>query len=142
MKQQYEAMWAKIEQINVRLLARISLFLIYFWFGAVKLTGLSQATPLAQALTASTIGARFFSSAFMILAVVECIIGLMFLIPKLTRLAVVLALLHMVVVCSPLILVPGMSWQAFAIPTIEGQYILKNLALVTLMLVLVRPPEK
>ena len=125
----------KVEAIDPKPLARFALFAIYFWFGAVKLTGLSQATPLARALTTNTIGSRYFATAFVILAIAECIIGLMFLIPKLTRITVVLALLHMLIVCSPLILVPGMAWQAFMIPTIEGQYIIKNLALVTLILV-------
>ena len=127
----------KVESIDPKPLARFALFAIYFWFRAVKLTWLSQASPLAQALTTNTIGARFFGVAFTTLAIIECLIGLMFLIPKLTRLAVVLALLHMAVVCSPLVLVPGMAWQFFMIPTIEGQYIIKNLALVVLMLTLI-----
>jgi uncharacterized membrane protein YkgB len=134
-KDSWNLLFERIERINVIPLARMSLFLIYFWFGAVKLLGLSQATPLARALTESTIGGQFFATSFMILAVIECVIGLLFLIPKLTRITVVLALLHMLVVCSPLLLVPVLSWQAFMIPTIEGQYIIKNLALVSLMLV-------
>lgn len=138
MKQTYNQAFDRIEGINVAPLARFALCGIYFWFGAVKLLGLSQASPLAKALTESTIGGRYFASAFMILAVVECLIGLLFLIPKLTRPTVVLALFHMLVVCSPLILVTGMAWQFFMIPTIEGQYIIKNLALVVLMLVVLQ----
>lgn len=33
---------------------------------------------------------------------------------------------HMVLVCSPILLVPEMVWQQFAVPTLEGQYIIKN----------------
>lgn len=134
----WQKLFSLIDGINVAWVARASLFVIYFWFGAVKLTGLSQATPLARALTVNTIGARYFATSFIILAIIECIIGLMFLIPKLTRLTVLVALIHMVVVCSPLILVPAMAWQRFLVPTIEGQYIIKNLALVSLMLVLLK----
>ena len=132
----------KLESIDPQPLARFALFAIYFWFGAVKLLGLSQASPLARALTESTIGGRYFATAFMMLAIIECLIGLMFLIPKLTRITIILALLHMLVVCSPLILVPGMAWQFFMIPTIEGQYVIKNLALVVLMLTLITKPKQ
>lgn len=142
MKRARNELFEFLATINVVWLARISLFMIYFWFGAVKLTGLSQATPLARALTTNTIGARYFAASFMILAVIECIIGVLFLIPKLTRITVVIAFVHMLIVCSPLILVPAMAWQRLFIPTIEGQYIIKNLALVTLMLVVLRSPEK
>lgn len=53
----------KVESVDPKPLARFALFAIYFWFGAVKLIGLSQASPLAQALTTNTIGARFFGVA-------------------------------------------------------------------------------
>lgn len=141
-KQAWSELFSFLATINVAWMARISLFLMYFWFGAVKLFGLSQATPLAQALTTNTIGAQYFAASFMLLAAVECIIGIMFLFPKLTRVTVLIAFVHMVIVCSPLVLVPSMTWQAFLIPTIEGQYIIKNLALVTLMLVVLRPLQK
>ena len=69
--------------------ARVSLFAIYFWFGAVKLTGLSQASPLAEALVTNTVGAQYFHALFMVLAVLECVIGILFLIPRFTKVAVV-----------------------------------------------------
>lgn len=106
--------------------ARISVFLIFFWFGFLKLVGLSPASPLAEALTAKTIGMQYFDTLFIILAFLECIVGLMFLFPKLTRVVVPLLLFHMVIVCSPLILVPELTWQGFAVPTLEGQYVIKN----------------
>jgi uncharacterized membrane protein YkgB len=106
--------------------ARFSIFLIFFWFGAIKLLGLSPASPLAQALTAKTIGMQYFTVSFKLLAVVECIIGVLFLFPKATRVVIPLLLFHMLVVCSPLLLVPHYTWQRFLVPTLEGQYIIKN----------------
>ncbi len=38
---------------NYLRVARASIFLIFFWFGAIKLMGLSPAGPLARALVAS-----------------------------------------------------------------------------------------
>jgi uncharacterized membrane protein YkgB len=32
----------------------------------------------------------------------------------------------MLIVCSPLLLVPEYSWEGFLTPTLEGQYIIKN----------------
>ncbi len=112
--------------------ARFSIFLIYFWFGALKLLGLSPATPLAAALTAKTIGPAYFGLAFTILAVYECLIGVLFLFPKATRLVIPLLLVHMIIVCSPLILVAGLVWAKPFVPTLEGQYIIKNAVIVAL----------
>jgi len=106
--------------------ARVSIFLVFFWFGAIKVLGLSPASPLAEALTAKTVGMQYFDVLFLILALLECLIGLLFLFPKMTRVVIPLLLAHMAIVCSPLVLVPEYTWQAFLIPTLEGQYIIKN----------------
>jgi uncharacterized membrane protein YkgB len=110
--------------------ARISIFLIFFWFGFIKLLGLSPASPLAQALTAKTVGMQYFDALFIILAAIECLIGILFLFPKMTRVVIPLLLFHMLIVCSPLVLVPEYTWQSPFIPTLEGQYIIKNAVVV------------
>lgn len=110
--------------------ARISIFLVFFWFGLIKLLGLSPASPLAEALTAKTVGMQYFDTLFIILATLECIIGLLFLFPKMTRVVIPLLLFHMVIVCSPLVLVPEYTWQTPFVPTLEGQYIIKNAVVV------------
>lgn len=106
--------------------ARGSIFLIFFWFGILKAFQLSPASPLAEALVAKTIGLQYFDVLFVILAILECIIGILFLFPKTTRVVIPLLLVHMAIVCSPLLLVPEYTWQSFAVPTLEGQYIIKN----------------
>lgn len=111
-------------------LARVALFIVFFWFGFVKLLGLSEAGPLAEALTAQTIGLEYFEISFKTLAVIECVIGVLFLVPQAVRLVVPLLLVHMAVVCAPLVLLPEMTWQGFLIPTLEGQYIVKNIAII------------
>ncbi len=130
-----------ITQIDLRLIdffrrtfvpvARFSIFLIFFWFGLIKLLGLSPASPLAEALVDKTIGLQYFDPLFYALAVIECIVGILFLFPKATRIVVPLLLFHIVIVCSPLLLVPEYTWQQFGVPTLEGQYIIKN-AVVTI----------
>lgn len=126
----------KVESFDLKLIrffrssflpvARFSLFLIFFWFGLIKLLGLSPAGPLAHALINQTVGSNYFQILFVILAIIEILIGLLFLIPKATRIVIPLLLIHMIIVCSPLLLVPAYTWQGFLIPTLEGQYIIKN----------------
>jgi hypothetical protein len=41
-------------------LARFTIFVVYFWFGILKLFDLSPAGPLASALVTKTLGAQNF----------------------------------------------------------------------------------
>jgi uncharacterized membrane protein YkgB len=112
--------------------ARLALFIIYFWFGFLKVIGISPATPLAQALVAHTIGMSYFTASFKALAVFECVLAVLFLIPRMTWIASVLILVHLVLVSSPLVLVANVAWVHPLVPTLEGQYIIKDLALLAL----------
>ncbi|MBV9445993.1 MAG: hypothetical protein JO345_08880 [Streptosporangiaceae bacterium] len=112
--------------------ARIAIFVIYFWFGFLKAIGLSPATPLASALTAHTIGMQYFNVSFKALAFYECGVAVLFLIPALTWLSVVLLVIHMGIVTSPLVIVANVAWTHPLVPTLEGQYIIKDLAIIAL----------
>jgi uncharacterized membrane protein YkgB len=114
--------------------ARVAVFTIYFWFGLLKLIGLSPATPLATALTSHTIGIQYFNVSFKTLAVYECALGIMFLIPALTWLSVGLLAIHMGIVSSPLVIVANVAWTHPLVPTLEGQYIIKDVAILALAL--------
>jgi uncharacterized membrane protein YkgB len=111
-------------------MARVAVFIVYFYFGALKLLDLSPASPLATALTAKTIGIAHYHTAFIILAIFECIIGLLFLFPKATRIVIPLLLIHMAVVCAPLVLIPDYVWARAFVPNLEGQYIIKNVVII------------
>lgn len=113
-------------------IARAAFFIIFFYFGALKLAGLSPATPLAEILTERTIGMQFFDVSFTILALIECLIGILFLVPRATRIVIALLFIHLAVVCSPLVLVADHIWTGFLVPSLEGQYIIKNIALVAI----------
>ena len=113
-------------------IARVAIFIVYTWFGLLKLFDKSPASPIAEALVDKTVGAQHFDKLFIILAVLECIIGILFLFPKAIRVVFPLLLTHLVIVCSPLLLVPEQSWQQAFVPTLEGQYIIKNILIVAL----------
>lgn len=115
-------------------IGRVAIFVIYFYFGFLKLIGDSPATPLAQAFSDKVIGASHFHLAFMTLAVFECAIGVLFLFPKMTRVVIPLLFIHMIIVCSPLFVVPHLAFVKPFVPTLEGQYIIKNVAIIALAL--------
>ncbi|HEY1646065.1 MAG TPA: hypothetical protein VGF75_06940, partial [Candidatus Saccharimonadales bacterium] len=110
-------------------LARVAIFIVYFWFGILKLFNQSPAIPIAKALAAQTIGLAHFNLALNILAVLECLIGILFLFPKATRIVIPLLVIHLAVVCSPLVLVPHLAWSRALVPTLDGQYIIKNVVI-------------
>jgi uncharacterized membrane protein YkgB len=109
---------------------RMALFVVYFWFGVVKLLGHSEAAGLARALMAKTVGVAHFGLLFNGVAVLECVIGVLCLFPAAVRPLLSLLVVHMSLVCAPLVLVPERTWQSFLVPTMDGQYIIKNVLIV------------
>jgi uncharacterized membrane protein YkgB len=113
-------------------ISRISLFIVFFYFGLLKVLNLSPATPLVESLASKTISFLDFNFFIIFFGFFEMIIGLTFIIPKLERLAVFLLGLHMITTFLPLILLPKATWIGFLVPTLEGQYIIKNLVIISL----------
>jgi uncharacterized membrane protein YkgB len=111
-------------------LARIGLFVIFFWFGLLKVIGLSPATALVQDLFVNTIPFMPFPTFLILFGLFEMLIGVLFLISGLERLAIPLLFIHMITTLMPLVLIPQETWSAMFVPTLEGQYIIKNLALI------------
>jgi len=112
--------------------ARVALALIFIWFGAIKVIFLSPANELVSALLSKTMPFIPFTQFIIILGIFEVIIGILFLIPKMARVAVIILLLHMGMTVLPLVLLPDITWSGLLIPTLEGQYIIKNVALIAL----------
>ncbi len=111
-------------------LARIGLFVIFFWFGLLKVIGLSPATALVQDLFVNTIPFMPFPTFLILFGLFEMLIGVLFLISGLERLAIPLLFIHMITTLMPLVLIPQETWSAMFVPTLEGQYIIKNIALI------------
>ena len=113
-------------------LARLALFVVYVWFGTLKLLGLSPANPLVRSLQAKTLPFLSFDQFILLFALFEVLIGILLLIPKATRVAIGLFVAHMITTTMPLLLLPEMTWQKALVPTMEGQYIIKNVVLIAL----------
>lgn len=112
--------------------ARFSLFLVFFWFGLLKILGTSPATALVTELFTHTFLAQYISAGafIIILGIVEMMIGIFFIIPHLERLVLLIMIGHMVFTFLPLILLPEITWAMPWTPTLEGQYIIKNVVLI------------
>lgn len=119
-------------------LARMSLGVVYFWFGALKfIPGFSPAASLAtRTVERLTAGAVASSTALFLLATWEVLIGLGLLTGRLLRVTLLLLFLQMLGTMLPLFLFPGETFTVFPVaPTLEGQYIIKNLVLISAAIV-------
>ena len=106
---------------------RISLGIIFIWFGALKVFAESPANDLI------TRTIYWFDPAIFIpvLGVWEMAIGICLLIPAFTRAGLFLLALQMPGTFLPLILLPEVCFTSFPFDlTLEGQYIVKNLVLI------------
>lgn len=115
-------------------LLRISMGVVFFWFGALKLVpGLSPAEGLIKE-TITFLPTNLFLP---FLAVWEMAIGLGFITGRYMRLTILLLFLQMPGTISPVFLRPDLVFAQFPFGlTLEGQYIVKNLVLISAALVI------
>jgi uncharacterized membrane protein YkgB len=112
--------------------ARVALFIVYFWFGLLKLLGYSPAGQLVHQLFDATIHFMSFNTFYVLFALFEMIIGAVFLFPRFIRIAIPLLFVHMITTVMPLIFLPDVTWNGFLLPTLEGQYIIKNFVIMAI----------
>ncbi len=117
---------------------RISLGIVFVWFGILKPLGLSSAEPL---IIATVRWLPLFDGELWVIIIGwwEVVIGITFLLRKTIRVAIALLALQMVGTFMPLILLPAVTFQAGHLPygpTMEGQYIIKNLVIISAALVI------
>jgi uncharacterized membrane protein YphA (DoxX/SURF4 family) len=116
---------------------RLSFGIIFIWFGILKPLHLSPAEGL---LKATVVWLPFGSpdNWLIIIGWWEVVIGIFFLFQKTTRLAIILLMAQMVGTFMPLVFLPEITFQSnnVLLPTLEGQYIIKNLIIISAALVL------
>ena len=123
---------------NGILFLRISLGIIFFWFGFLKFfPGLSPADQIAtETINKLTFGIIQPNVSIIILAIWEILIGIGLLSGKYLRITLLLLFTQMMGTMTPLILFPTETFTRFPyVPTLEGQYIIKNLVLISAGLV-------
>lgn len=115
-------------------MARLSLATVYFWFGFLKVIGVSPADALVGKLLGVLAPAWDPAGFLVFLGAYEMAVGIVFLVPGLERLAIALLIPHMLSTALPFVYLPDILWTRPFVPTLEGQYILKNVAIVALAL--------
>jgi uncharacterized membrane protein YphA (DoxX/SURF4 family) len=120
-------------------LLRLALGLVFFWFGVLKFfPGASPAEELAgRTIETLTFGLIPQDVALRILAVWEVAIGIGLFLGRWMRAVLLLLFVQMLGTITPLFLFPSETFTIFPIaPTLEGQYIIKNVVIVASAIVL------
>ena len=133
----------RIDQLDVRItgvlarigvpVVRVALGIVFLWFGALKFfPNLSPAQDLAaRTIEALTAGAVQPAVSLPVLGAWESLVGIGLVLNRWMRGVLVLLAVQMAGTFTPLVLFPSETWNVFPIaPTLEGQYIIKNLVLI------------
>jgi len=119
-------------------LLRVSLGLVFLGFGLLKFfPDLSPAERLAVRTTdALTLGLMPNGVGIVLVAALESAIGLSLVTGKFLRVGLALLTVQMVGILSPLVLFPeDLFAREYNAPTLEGQYVMKDVLLLTASLV-------
>jgi uncharacterized membrane protein YkgB len=129
----FDPLIASWMQRHGMLYLRISLAVIFIWFGALKPFGMSPAADLVKK-TVYWFNPDMF---LVVLGIWEVVIGITMLFKPTIRISIFLLYLQMPGTMLPLILLPEVCFTSFPIGlTLEGQYIIKNLILISAGLVI------
>jgi uncharacterized membrane protein YkgB len=134
----FEKLRKTIEKKGIAVL-RIAVGIIFFWFGFLKFFGNLSA---AETIASKTISWLTFDQlqpevSMPILAVLECGIGIGILTKKYMEYVIPLLYFQMAGTLLPLVIFPNETWEIPPfVPTLEGQYIIKNAVLIAAGIVL------
>lgn len=124
---------------NGILLLRVSIGLIFIWFGALKFfPGASPAEDLAgSSIEILSFGLVSAQIGLPILAVWECLIGIGMFVFRYMRFTILLLYVQMLGTFSPVLFIPDVVFESLPLVlTIEGQYIVKNVVVIASALVI------
>ena len=134
--------WVMAERI-ARILLRLSLAIVYIWFGVLKLAGASPVTQLVGA----TLPFADPKSAVRVLGVLEIIIGIGLLSRRSHRAFLIAVVIHLAGTFLTVVMAPALLWSHGnpTLLTTDGEFVLKNLVLLNaavLLAVLPRTPHR
>lgn len=121
-------------QVRYRIkLLRISLGIVYLWFGLLKFfPNSSPAEVLAKnTVHALSYGLIPYDFAYIALAILESLIGLLLISRFFQEKVIWLAIGHILMTFSPMFLFPSEIFTGLMTPTLLGQYLIKNLVLIS-----------
>jgi hypothetical protein len=111
---------------------RAMIAIIYIWFGLLKVYSVSPAEGLVTKLFNLTLQSFISIQTFLLLlGLGECVIGILWLFPRLTKIVFWIMLSHMFTTFLPVFFLPNETWQSFMTLTLTRQYIFKNVVLLS-----------
>ncbi len=119
-------------------LSRLSLATVFLWFGVLKVANVSPVVSLLRASMPLLSGTPYLE----ILGIAEIAIGVGLLVDRLSRQATVLMVLHLLGTLSLFVVAPRIIFApTFPVLTMEGEFVLKNVVLITsaLVIMVLRP---
>ena len=121
------------------MLLRVSLGIVFFWFGVLKFfPGISPAQDLAtRTIDILAFGLIPPNVSILVLAAWECLIGIGLIFGVFMRATLLLLFLQMLGTITPVFFFPQEVFTRIPYaPTLEGQYIIKNIVLIAAGLVI------
>lgn len=109
--------------------ARVGLFMVFAWLGALKVFGLTPVTQIASDLHTQIATQLQFNEFYMALGVFEVVIGLTIAIKGFERAAFMLLLGHLIITTIPLVISPELTWQNWFVPSLAGEQVVRNIVL-------------
>ena len=124
--------------LSVTFLLRLSLAAIFFWFGMLKLAGVSPAVELLR----HSIPFLAVPPYIELLGLAEIVIAVGLVIERLANQAATLMILHLFCTLSIAIISPTLIFApAFPVLTMDGEFLAKNFVLITAGLVVMSHRE-
>ncbi len=121
----------------------ISIGIVYLWFGLLKFfPGLSPADLLAkQTISLLTFDLIPENAGIFMLAIIEVAIGLCLIFNLQLKRTSVAAIIHLVLTFIPVVFFPEISFSKapFSL-TLVGQYIIKNIVIISALLLIYQSP--
>jgi len=129
---------AALVRLKVTYLLRLSLAGIFFWFGMLKLAGVSPAVELLR----HSIPFLAVPPYIELLGLAEIVIAVGLVIERLANQAATLMILHLFCTLSIAIISPTLIFApAFPVLTMDGEFLAKNFVLITAGLVVMSHRE-
>lgn len=129
----------KAKTYNPIAILRVSIGVIYLWFGVLKFFfGLSPAEHVAsQTIHHLTFGLLPDQTAITLLAIWEFSLGILLFSCKWMRLVLIMLFAHMLLTFTPFLFFPHQTFMHLPYdPTLLGQYIIKNIIIISSGIVL------
>lgn len=128
-----------LTEAKISFVLKLSLAIVFIWFGMLKVAHVSPVIPFLQNSYTFLAQSPFFE----LLGLAEIAIGVGLIVDRLAKFAAILMVFHLLGTLSVVFIAPKMIFGAsFPLLTLEGEFLAKNLVLITAALSVYRSRQK